>query len=878
MHRKFGQIVAVFFALVWVGTSIANVELCGHEGVVAQAKSAWSLSCVTTCEAIFKNQSPAAEAYFRHNCENFAQEDSKPVDIVAALKSHALAYGRLYRDCVVGAPVKAISSGVELIEGILTGEIFGTPEFAKSWQKCTQVPSCLRALARNMVHYRQRQSDGSWAISDDQLDREIVEMTPTILLIRSQAEQELTVQECMRSLGPGRIKDPEKMFNLLAATKPYCIGALKLTPPGDFHRALPLDRAECLKTSAKPADCLSLSEMVAVGTVCAGDQFSQKLEAVKVDLCTDILSFVIPIPRVNTVTRILSRGDEALTGASELAASKLASDSTSVLAAAPQTARGFLSGSKVQAFMDQFKTYNPVPVAQNKRFIDAVKDSALRVSENRIRVFSAELPVLQDINTLVGEKNLGTSLINYQKKVFIERLQGFEKRHPELRCEIFGGDFKSIQLSITNSRAISRELDAKLTSELEALFKEANAEFTKHLKDIGIAIPELGDPSTWMKAAYGESYEMTALTSKQARRETGAPQLYQSTNFQTVLQARLDQTTGLIRSLSKSQNLAPLFEKGASGEMIIKQDVFDMIKKNKSDDALIKAVTGRYSVSSLSNAEVGKLRLITQNVNDFTSPLLSAERVNVNLDEAALGGLTADFLGMGSANLYHTADAIASQTHLSDAVQAARRAEIKVTSIFQGRMEKFKKTVGGEVNCTGDDCVRIFTERMSDEQKTKIVNNLARNSETRAIRLAFIADDVPQEFRMSLASQGELIEKDFRKAIQSKIGSPKLSQKLDQMTFGFEMPRTANNQGTVNLIVGRAQGVSISAQESQQMEEAFALALQEANKRLNNFGQGTIRTQSKTVTLIPGPFALLSSLKATQDNGAPDSGKDGSAP
>jgi hypothetical protein len=237
-------------------------------------------------------------------------------------------------------------------------------------------------------------------------------------------------------------------------------------------------------------------------------------------------------------------------------------------------------------------------------------------------------------------------------------------------------------------------------------------------------------------------------------------------------------------------------------------------------------------------------------VDEFSPTILVAKRETVNLDDAAQGGLSADFLGMGSANMKATAEGIAGKSSIDQALIGAREGEKKVTKTFKQRMENFKKIVG-DATCTGDDCA--MAKIMSDNDKTRVMQKLASSPETRGVRMSFIGGNVSKETRMQLASHGESIEKAFRKELEGKIPY----SKLNKMTFGFDMKSTQLGQGQVNLVIGKGRTTTLNAAEQIEMQKAFQRAVEKNNAAKGaTYQQGTGAYNTQKIYWLPGPGIL----------------------
>jgi hypothetical protein len=404
-----------------------------------------------------------------------------------------------------------------------------------------------------------------------------------------------------------------------------------------------------------------------------------------------------------------------------------------------------------------------------------------------------------------------------------------------------------VKISIKSKNPIDQATHEKLLADLNKVYSESNKEFAAKMKDLKIDVPEAGDPDQWFKAGYGRSVEEAAIAARKARQESGSKIMdYTSPEVRDSINTKLSSVEEKRQALESSKQFAPLMEKAGNGVNLPREDVFDLVRKNDSPADLAQAVSQRYNLKSFSAADAAKLQDYVEGVDEFSPTILIAKRETVNLDAAGSGGLTADFLGMGSANLKATAAGIAKKPSVEQALAGAREGEKQVTATFKKRMEEFKKVVG-DANCTGDDCA--MAKVLSDNQKVKIMQDLAKNPETRGVRMSFIGENVSTESRMQLASHGESIEKVFRKELEGKVPY----DRLQKMIFGFDMKTTELGEGQVNLIVGKSYGSGLSAQEQKAMQDAFSKAVEKTNEAKSTaYAQGTGTFTKTQMYLRPG--------------------------
>ena len=448
-------------------------------------------------------------------------------------------------------------------------------------------------------------------------------------------------------------------------------------------------------------------------------------------------------------------------------------------------------------------------------------------------------------------------LTNLQKQTFLKNLEEVKARFPEARFEFYS-DFKSIKVSVSTGKEISAARNAELLREFNSAYQKTNKEFAAKVKELEISVPSAGEPERWFRAGFGRSVDEAALAARRARSVEGEARAldFTSAEVKEVMTQRLAEVEKTRQALVDSPSMAKLVDRDAQGIRIPKEDVFDLARKFDAPDKLLAAVTKRYPKSGFSAEDANQLHDYAKGIDEFSPTILIAKRQTVNLDHAYQGGASADFLGMGSSNLKATASGIASRSTLEDALSGARKGEQSVTEIFKERMTQFKKVVGGDVVCSGDDCIRTASRALSDRDKLGMLDRLANNPQTKSVRMSFVGPGVEKDARMQLATHGESIEKALRKELEGHIEF----ENLQNMTFGFDMKTVELGHGKVDLIIGRKLRQNFSASEKREFQGAFERALNAVNKDALRYSQGEATSTTRAFQFYPGaglPGALV---------------------
>ncbi|HWU43106.1 MAG TPA: hypothetical protein VN132_06700, partial [Bdellovibrio sp.] len=271
------------------------------------------------------------------------------------------------------------------------------------------------------------------------------------------------------------------------------------------------------------------------------------------------------------------------------------------------------------------------------------------------------------------------------------------------------------------------------------------------------------------------------------------------------------------------------------------EDVFDIVRKNMGNDQKIsQAIQQRFALSRLPDETVRRLQSYVKATDEFSPGVFIPRREVANLNEAPMGGFTADVIGLGASNLKGTSEALARSKNLDQVLVEARQAEQSVTKQFIEQKKYFEDAVKKSVDsgklktiCSGDDCVAIAVKPLSETDKKNILRNLADSPYSGKFRLAFVSEGVRDPLvRNTLSTHGESVEK----LLRSALGTVMEPRKLKGLTFGLDM-RTQNlNSGSVKLLIGEASEVRLTTQERNLIQKKFAEALQEFNQDFANKG------------------------------------------
>ncbi len=480
-------------------------------------------------------------------------------------------------------------------------------------------------------------------------------------------------------------------------------------------------------------------------------------------------------------------------------------------------------------------------IRENRRWIRLAKES----DEKSGVVFGdTEFSNLQKVNTLTNDKNFATSVSNKHKELTVEMLKTIRDRHKGLVDIVIYSDFKSVRYAIVGKKplkAVPAQALEEITKSLEAGFLNVNALFETYIVENGLDVAEAGALGQWFRGGLGHTADQANFAARTSRdmgggnplRNFSDPEIHRnlSSYHKWAEQMRTD-------DLLPDPAMGPLVDKG-----FIRDDVLDLIKKTPDLSAAQERIRSKYG-TTLNDDQIQRLQIYNEIIDKFSPGIFVAERRVASLEDAHLGGLSADFSGLSAKNRGATARAIAEGKNLEDVLALARKNEQELTKVFTKLSRAFTKTVGRYLSATvssGDDFVGHAAKVWTLESKQRLTNDVAKLEYFRIMRLsesesptlpriAFIGQGVAMKDRNLLAAHGEAIEKELRKELEGKISNGK----LNQLIFGIDMHGKAARQGDVSLFVGEGSQGSLSPTERGVIETAFKAAVPRFNSRADS--------------------------------------------
>ncbi|WP_415063007.1 hypothetical protein [Bdellovibrio sp.] len=475
--------------------------------------------------------------------------------------------------------------------------------------------------------------------------------------------------------------------------------------------------------------------------------------------------------------------------------------------------------------IDKYLHYSPATTAQNEKWIA----QAEKGTRAKMTFFDVENSQMKVLNDTLKDKNLVTSLTNYHKDILFSKMEALQKEFPNLIIDKYS-DFKSSRFAFSGS--VPKDIEKRL----DKIFRETNEEFSTYLKENKILRTE-DSAETWFRGGVGRSADQANLAARYSRGQNN--NVVQNYAQESMQQSMSRQLSSLDRQRKGIRD-----EVGRTGMVegqTLHQDVFDIVRKNQGEpDKISQALTKRFALSELPRSTVMKIQDYVKATDSFSPGIHIASREVAHLNDAAQGGLSADIIGLGAANLKGTAEALASAKNVDQALELTRTAEKAVTQSFKDQKKYFEEVIRRSVSqgklktlCSGDDCVSVAVSPLNEAEKTKILAGLADSKYSGGYRLAFIPEGVAAaETRNALATHGESMEKILRKT----LGASMEPRKLQGLTFGVDMKTQKLNQGSVKLLIGEAPGVRLTEKDRVLIERTFRQAVEELNQEVSKEG------------------------------------------
>lgn len=490
----------------------------------------------------------------------------------------------------------------------------------------------------------------------------------------------------------------------------------------------------------------------------------------------------------------------------------------------------------VEELNELYLNYSPTTPAINQKWIDIAK------SQNADLFIDVENSAIKRLNDSIGDKNLVTSLTNVQKELLFRNLNKVFAKHPNLDVAKYS-DFKSSRF------AINGKVTPDIQKEIEKAIRATNKEMGHRIAKLHLdKIKENENVAGWFSSGIGNNADEAGLAARESRiysRDYGI-NLNPTVDFHSMEKSAQKKMDGIevlrqkvVAEISHSPNGKRLLsESNDPSKMFLSREAMEVLRKE--DATLGPVLKDKYDLV-LSEETLNDMRKYYTDVDSFSPGIWTKERVVANLDDAKAGGFSADFTGMGAANIEQVAiDLAHSGGDVKRAVREVRKGEGKVTEMFEENKNFFSKHVkftleskGKQVTtkCSGDDCVGIMTSSLSAGEKRHLMETFVEQRNPSSIRLSFIPPGLDSGVRSKMALAGEVLEKLVRKQVTG-VGAGRIpAAKMKHVLIALDMPKQIRG-ADVNILLGADKLGKLSKAEKSIIQDAFKGAVKKLDDNM----------------------------------------------
>lgn len=379
------------------------------------------------------------------------------------------------------------------------------------------------------------------------------------------------------------------------------------------------------------------------------------------------------------------------------------------------------------------------------------------------------------------------------------------------------GDYKSLFYAVEGNAT------PEIQAELARVFQVSRERFVRELREQNL-LRESDQPQLWFRSAIGENDQYAQAGVEKAHQQMGDSNFTLHTTAET-LQPDLDRINRLNAKLSETLGQTPLMEfDPVKNQYTFTKEVYAAIRK--TEDPKKVAQTLRLQYPWVTDEQVQNIIYLNKNIKIFNPPNYTIQRhtFDYTVPEAAEGGYSADFLGVGPKVNKATGDAVIGSPDVNAAFIGARAADRKVTDQMNLNRQLIREHIPG-AGCSADDCGGFGFVTVQERQR---ILNALRDQRMDNTRMAFYGKGVVPADRSVLLAHGEDIEKEMRAILMNENVIP--AKKLESTGFGMQMLGTKANEGGVSLLIATPDGMAYSPYEMAKIKSALARAIKIKNK------------------------------------------------
>lgn len=531
------------------------------------------------------------------------------------------------------------------------------------------------------------------------------------------------------------------------------------------------------------------------------------------------LNLVLPI----AATVDMARGLKAFVGVATaedmaiLARQRAAADVGAASGVARPTPRATASASPEAQAVDEIvvtATRRPTATpAENRSYI-----ALTRGPERSGTVFvDSQNRILKFLNDNLKNKGLVDSLNAQHNAMIEEAIEGFLSRNPEFSLRRYT-DYKGVRFAIVGPPGS----EARVMRELRGVLDGVDRDFMLALRRNDQLGPRVTE-TQWHCTGI-------ACSADEANVQTRFPPGTTTEQIQASFRGVEDQRAALQASFGESPLMAAISP--GSRLKTPTAEVFEVLRKN-SDDAIVAGILNARHRLTLTTQDIQRFRRYATDADRFSPGLLLDQRVEHDFSQAATGGGTVDFAGVGALNAEATARGLAAgRGNYNRALRAVRTQEGTVTTYLDTLKANTSRAIEdtlrahglrAEITISGDDLVFIPNGPLTPTLRQELVLAQARAGVPSSLRISFFGEAVPAADRAVLAAEGEGIEKILRTRLESQL----TPEELRNVTFATDMRGQARGTGAVGLLTNPG----LAPERLQIVRREFAAAIADNNAR-----------------------------------------------
>lgn len=460
-----------------------------------------------------------------------------------------------------------------------------------------------------------------------------------------------------------------------------------------------------------------------------------------------------------------------------------------------------------------------------------MKSRNLPPAPNRL-VIEFENSKLKFLNDAIKDKDLITAIDNMANSYMLRHMEKWFYRQFEGITIKKYSDGKSLSL-IIEAKENFNEHDLK---NIDVVFEQFQTNLAALLKERKV-FRDSDKVEDWFRMGVGQTVEQAYFAARASRNLSGPNRVvhYSDIDIQTELWNLIFH--GDRSSILKSPQLkSMMITESNSGKTIPSLDLFEILRKAKTNSALIAAAKYRFKIE-LSDNDATQLLLYSEIIDLLNPKFFVVDQTVVTLAEAEHGGAVIDKKGMGAKNQMASAIAVAQAKDTMDFIARNRIEEEKVTNeinLYRERMEEIWSAL-----CRGDDCATLDTRHLN-------IKDFLNHSLILGQRVVFIPAGVPHpEWRSELSTHGETQEKLFIEALKKHVDH----DTLKTMTFAIDFKTTTLGSGEVNLIVNSMPAHYPTEQTLLSIKKAFQEAISEFNREQAEQHKETSYSSSEVIVI-----------------------------